>query len=167
MTLEEAIKTAITYETRIRDLYRSAAAATGDPVAAGVYGALADDEQHHVAYLEDRLKQWEKNGSITPEALGSTLPDIRRIAAEMGKIRDELEREDRTDEKQMLSKALHAELETSRFYEQMVQELTGDAQMMFQRFLEIENEHIEIVQAELDFVSRTGYWFDIKEFDME
>ena len=35
------------------------------------------------------------------------------------------------------------------------------------RFLEIENNHIRMVQFELDYVSKTGYWFDFKEFDME
>jgi hypothetical protein len=38
---------------------------------------------------------------------------------------------------------------------------------MFARFLEIEAGHIAIVQAELDYISHTGYWFDFKEFDME
>ncbi len=40
-------------------------------------------------------------------------------------------------------------------------------QEMFARFLEIEDAHAEAVQAELDYVMRTGYWSDFKEFDME
>ena len=49
----------------------------------------------------------------------------------------------------------------------MVTEMDGPAQKMFARFLEIEDEHIAMVQAELDYISKTGFWFDSKEFDME
>ena len=76
-------------------------------------------------------------------------------------------RDDRKDEKQMLSKALKAEIETSNFYRQMVAELADEGQKMFARFLEIEEGHINAVQAELDYLSHTGYWLDFKEFDME
>ena len=76
-------------------------------------------------------------------------------------------REDRTDEKRMLSKALQVEVETSAFYRRMVAEMEGAAREMFARFLEIEDGHIAAVQAELDFISHNGFWFDFQEFDME
>jgi rubrerythrin len=69
--------------------------------------------------------------------------------------------------KQMLSKALKAEIETSGFYRKMVDELPAEGRALFARFLEIENNHINAVQFELDYMSKTGYWFDFKEFDME
>lgn len=59
------------------------------------------------------------------------------------------------------------EIETSGFYKKMVDEMSDDAQRMFGRFLDIEAGHIAAVQAELDYLSRTGYWLDFKEFDME
>jgi len=31
----------------------------------------------------------------------------------------------------------------------------------------IEEGHLTIVRAEIDYLTRTGYWFDFKEFDME
>ena len=49
----------------------------------------------------------------------------------------------------------------------MVNEMTDEGQKMFSRFLEIEENHIAAVQAELDYITHTGYWFDFKEFDME
>jgi hypothetical protein len=45
--------------------------------------------------------------------------------------------------------------------------MTDEGQKMFARFLEIEENHIAAVQAELDYITNTGYWFDFKEFDME
>lgn len=75
--------------------------------------------------------------------------------------------EDLGDEKQLLSKALAVKVETSSFYGRMVKELPEEGQALFSRFLVIENGHIAAVQAELDYLSSTGYWFDWKEFDME
>ncbi len=49
----------------------------------------------------------------------------------------------------------------------MVAELDGPGQQMFARFLEIEQGHRTIVQAQLDAVSGLGYWFDIQEFRFE
>jgi rubrerythrin len=75
--------------------------------------------------------------------------------------------ENRRGEVEILSKALKAEVETSSFYERMVNELSDEGQRMFARFLEIEENHIAAVQFELDYITKTGYWFDFKEFDME
>lgn len=167
MTTEEAINTAIAYETRIRDLYQEAADTSEDAAGKNLFQTLANDEQRHIDYLESRLKQWTETGKITLEALTTTLPSRAALSEEMAKLEAGMARDDREIEQQMLTKALQVEQETSDFYQKMVDAMTDEAGEMFARFLQIENEHIDIVQAELDFVMRTGYWFDIKEFDME
>ena len=167
MTLEEAIKTAIAYETKIQKLYQEAHQLVSDPIGKSVFQALADDEQNHVVYLKDRLEQWQKTGQLSPEKLETTIPEKKIISRGVEKLSSRMAREDRNDEKQMLSKALSVEIETSKFYEQMVAEMQAEGRKMFARFLEIEAGHIAIVQAELDYISHTGYWFDFKEFDME
>lgn len=167
MQLETAIKTAIEYEIRIRDLYRDAAGQAVDPVGKRVFGALGEDEDRHVAYLRDRLDRWRRTGLLTVAALASSMPTRAAIEKELGRLETRMSRDDRGSERQMLSKALAVEVETSEFYQKLVDEMSGDGRRMFARFLEIENEHIAVVQAELDYVSQTGYWLDFKEFDME
>jgi rubrerythrin len=167
MTLDEAIKTALTYETRIRDLYREAAEAAEDPTGRNLFRLLAEDEQRHVDYLDSRLLQWERTGDIALDAVAEAIPSPRALKEGLAPVEASLAADDRKVEKQMLSKALAAEVETSEFYRRMVDTLSGEGQKLFARFLEIENEHIEIVQAELDYLSGSGYWFDQKEFDME
>ncbi len=166
MTIEEAIKTAIAYEGKIRDLYRQAANKTEDPVATRIFNALGDEEEGHIAYLNDRLRQWRQTGRITAEKLEAGIPSRQVIDREIDKLKPRLSRDNQKSEKQMFSKALHLEVETSRFYERMVAEMTDEGRKMFARFVEIENGHIDMVQAELDYISGTGYWFDFKEFDM-
>ena len=48
----------------------------------------------------------------------------------------------------------------------MVNELPAEARPLFRRFVEIEEGHEKIVQAEIDSVSGLGFWFDIQEFDL-
>jgi rubrerythrin len=167
MEIEKAIKTAIDYETKIRDLYQEATTKTSDSAGKHIFQALGKDEQNHVDYLLDRLAHWQETDRLEAGKLETTIPSKEIISREVKKLKAGMATEDRTDEKQMLSKALKVEVETSDFYRQMVAQMEGEGQEMFARFLEIEDEHIAIVQAELDYISRTGYWFDFKEFDME
>jgi len=167
MTIEEAMKTAIEYEIRIRDIYREAVAAVDVEAGKKIFETLAKEEQHHVDYLEHKLGQFQKTGAIEHEKLESVIPDQKSIDREADKVKSLTAEDFLGVKRSMLSKALEAEIKTSDFYERMVNELPAEARPLFERFLEIENNHIKVVQFELDYVSKTGYWFDFKEFDME
>jgi rubrerythrin len=67
----------------------------------------------------------------------------------------------------MLQNAFKVEVETSQFYQQMVKELDIEGQRFFSRFLEIEEGHVALVQSEIDCLSNTGFWFDMREFSVE
>jgi len=167
MNIEEAIRTALEYERRIRDIYLDAAEQAGDPAGKRVFAELGADEQRHVDYLKSRLAQWRQSGRIELENLEAAVPDLLRVRDAAAAVESKMDREDRRDEKQMLSKALQAEVETSAFYQKMVDALDGDGRRLFSRFLAIEQGHIDAVQAELDHLSSSGYWLGFKEFDME
>ncbi|UCD80105.1 MAG: hypothetical protein JSW26_01335 [Desulfobacterales bacterium] len=167
MTIEEAIKTAIEYEIRIRDIYRQAQASVADEVGRRVFDTLGNDEQHHIDYLEHKLAQLKKTGKIEVERLDSAVPSAETVDRESARIKSLMDKDFLGIRRQMLSKALEAEIETSDFYRKIVDTLPAEGQALFARFLEIENNHIKAVQFELDYLSKTGYWFDFKEFDME
>jgi len=167
MTLEEAIKTALEYEVKIRDAYVDAVKATKDEAGRKIFQQLADDEQRHVDYLEDKMNQWQETGSITVEKLESTIPSREVIQREAEKMRSRVTGEFRGLKELMLSKALQLELDTSNFYRKMVDQMQDEAKAMFARFLEIEDNHVEAVQFELDHVGNMGYWYGFEEFDIE
>ena len=167
MKLGEAIQTAIDYETKVLNVYQKASDTVSNTVGKRLFQALADDEQYHVEYLKKKLDQWQATGQLTVEDLKSSNPDIEVIASDIGMLESRMSEEDRGDEKQMLSKALTVEVETSNFYKKMVSEMSEEGQQLFSRFILIEDGHIAAVQAELDFINSSGYWFDSKEFDME
>ncbi|MCF8079045.1 MAG: ferritin family protein [Desulfobacterales bacterium] len=167
MNLEQAIRNALDYERRIRDIYEKAAGQAEDPVGKRVFAGLAADEQRHVDYLKSRLAQWSKARKISLENLEEAVPDRGWIREKSAPVEHQMAREDRKDEKQMLSKALQAEIETSAFYKKMIGALDGEGRRLFSRFYQIEQGHVDAVQAELDYLSGTGYWLGFKEFDME
>ncbi len=167
MSLENAIQTAMQMEAGIRDIYANALGQCSDPAGQRFFAMLRDDEQYHLDYLDERLHEWRRNGDIDLKAIQARVPAPDELQACLDGLEKTMAREDRGVLQQLLSKALNAEVATSDFYEKMVAENDGRARDMFSRFLEIENGHIAAVQAELDFVMNTGYWFDFKEFDME
>jgi len=167
MELGEAIVLAISYEEKLRDVYGEAAGAVSDPLGKSILKTLADDEQRHADYLKKRLEKWQATGRLDGEALESPLPPREEIEERARMHAGTLPADARGDEKQVLSRALRIEVETSDFYRRMVAEMPGEAGDLFNEFLRIEDRHIAAVQAELDYYSKTGYWFGIKEFDME
>lgn len=167
MTLEEAILTAVQYETKIRDVYQAAAQKIPEPAGKSFLETMAEDEQRHLDYLQDRLEHWKKTRRLTLPKLETVVPSNESIAKQMARFKSEISKKARGDQKRVLSRALKVEIETSEFYKQMVGEMTGQSQALFARFLVIENRHIAAVQMQLDYATKTGYWFDMKEFDME
>jgi rubrerythrin len=165
--IEKAIQTAIDYETKIRDIYRDAGQSVLDPEGKKFFKMMGDDEQYHIDYLMERLALWQESGQLSAKKLVSNVPSKEIIQRETDKIKAHMSTKDFSSVKVILSRALQAEVETSNFYKKLVNEMTDESQKMFAKFLEIEENHIAAVQAELDYITHTGYWFDFKEFDME
>jgi len=167
MTIEEAIKMAIEFEAQVRDVYRNAMEETTDPVGKRIFHVLADEEQNHLDYLQSKLYEWKRTGTITTERLETTMPSEEAIRERISKLEDRMADKEKGGQLQMFSRAFEVEVKTSDFYKKMVRELAPEGQQLFARFVEIEEGHLAIVRTEIDYLSRTGYWFDFKEFDME
>lgn len=167
MTNEEAIRTAIEFEKRVTAVYEQAAAAASDEAGRKVFGALAEEEQGHVAYLEHKLVQLSETGELTADPMKTVVPPQDQIQVGIGRMEKQVEPTDHTQELEFLRQALEAEEETSAFYERMVGELDAAGQALFANFLDIERGHKAIVQAEIDALTGMGFWFDFQEFNLE
>ena len=167
MTLEDAIQTAIEYEEKVRDVYVHARADSINDIGRRVFKALAKEEQGHVDYLHLKLAELQNTGRVTAEELESILPPSEVIKQSVDKLENRLATDDRDNETRLLKKALQVEVEASNFYQQMVKELGPEGQKFFAPFLGIEEGHVTLVQAELDCVSGTGFYFDMQEFSLE
>jgi len=167
VTIEEAIKTAIDFENRVRDVYSEAAGESEHETGRRLFKLMAEEEQHHVDYLEHALKKWREIGELSAEGLKTAVPSAATVASGVAKLKTELGERPSGAEIDHLKKAHAVETETSGFYRRMTEELPEEARKLFSRFLEIEEGHLAIVQAEIDHVSGTGYWFDVREFNQE
>lgn len=166
MTLEEAIRTAIEYEIRVRDAYLGSIDNIADETGQHVFRVLGNEEQEHIDYLRSRLEEWKKTGKLSPSKLETTVPARDVIDKGVKKLDNHLSERDYGTEREMLQKALAMEQETLDFYRKMVDELKEEKEL-FARFLEIEEGHQAIVQAELDYLNRSGTFFDFQEFNLE
>ena len=167
MEIENAIKTAIEHEMKVLDVYTQAAKSADSDIGKRVFKTLADEEQNHVNYLKDRLEQWKNKGQIKVEKLNTVIPSKKVIDENIKKLKGHMKDHNRGAELQMLWKALDVEIKTTEFYRKMVDEIDKELQGMFARFLEIEEGHMALVQAEIDSISGMGFWFDFREFDLE
>jgi len=169
MEIEEAINTAIEYETRVHGVYVDAEKSETDPTAKRVLGVLAREELDHVAYLKVRLAECTDTGTVRPEVLKTALPSRETIEAGVKELKARMDKKpgDHSASLKTLQRCLKVEEDTSAFYKKMVATLPGDAQKMFARFLEIEEGHQAFVAAEIDAVQGLGYWFDFQEFSLE
>ena len=167
MTVEEALKTAIEYETRVTAVYRGAYDKIDDSVGRRIFGVLAKEEEGHVAYLRSRLDEWQKSGKITLEGLETAIPSKEAVERAASELKTEPDRKAPDLELEMLEKALEIEKQTSDYYAKLVDEIPGEEKKLFKRFLEIEIGHEAIVEAEIHSVRGLGVWFDMDEFRLE
>jgi rubrerythrin len=167
VTIEEAINTGLEFEERVRKVYSEAAKKFAEPAARKIFSVLADEEDRHVEYLESRLDEWQKTGKVTAAALETAIPSAEAIEAGMKRLEKRMARQDYSAELEMLKKALDLEIEATDFFKQMVGELDAESQKLFERFVEIEQGHEAIVQAEIDALTGLGFWFDYAEFRLE
>jgi rubrerythrin len=167
--LDEAIKTAIEFEKKVARLYHESEGNAIDPDGRRIFSTLAREEAGHIVYLESRLTEWEKSGRITVEELQTVVPDRARIAEGRRRMAAKPARARTVSSAEVtyLERAVVAERETSAFYRTMVSEVPENDRKLFARFLEIEDGHLALVEAELDMVRGYGFWFGMREFDLE
>ena len=168
MTIDDAIREALRYERKVLAVYQEAADECGDSVGKAVFEGLGAEERGHVEYLEAKLAEWEKDGTVTPGDVATGVPAEEDVAEALAKtLRDNPTQGAQDTELEFLKRALEAETETSAFYERMVDELPPEGKALFEPFLKIENGHRSLVQAEIDALTGTGFWFDMAEFRFE
>ena len=167
MTIETALETALVYEKKVRDVYLEAAKKSVDETGTRIFSILAEEEAGHVAYLEHKIKQWNGPKNLSSDDLKTAIKTAFASSKEERKLRRVLSEDMRNDELALLKKAREVELETSQFYERMVAELPPQGQAFFKRFLEIEEGHLNLVQYEIDSLTKSGFWMGFQEFDME
>lgn len=167
MDSQAIFTTALEYEEKIRDFYRTAEGIIDDERGKAIFRALARDEQGHVDFLHYSLGQLQKKGAIDIARLTTSIPARAEIAANLTKLRSVIPERMLGDIKAALGSALKLERETSAYYRDARDKSEGDIRAIFEKFYAIEERHLDVVQIELDHALHNGMWFNFMEVDLE
>ena len=140
-----------------------------DPKAKNVLINLADDEVGHLTKLEKHLMNiLRKQPWLLPKA--EEIEAVAAVFASSAYQDKEIREEDLVDvdEVRILNLAVDREIIANRYYLDLA--ATADdpeAKEMFLALAKEEEVHMKILQAEIDSVGQSGFWFDMQEFTME
>lgn len=167
MIIETALQKAILYEKKIAQIYEKAAQQSLDSRGREIFELLAKEERDHVAYLTHKWEVWQAEKELSSTDLQTALAHAKHREHSAESVAATLSPAETQQELALLEMARNAEAETSQYYEELITSLPVEGQTFFRRFLEIEQAHLDLVQFEIDSLTRSGFWMGIQEFDME
>lgn len=163
----EALQVALDTEKKGFRFYKIAAKSSKDPKGREVFEHLAADEVEHmgvIATLYESLtndEPWmtyeeavEKFGVTPKEKI--IFPDVP----------DEVQED--FDDLKALEEALEFEKKAVQFYTKQAENSESEkARAFYQSLIQIEEGHVEIIQAELDSLMGAGIWLGFQEISLE
>ncbi len=163
----EGVMLAIDIEKRGYNFYTEAASVTEDPRGQAMFRRLAQDEVRHLEWLTGHKESLEKSGQWKDVALsGKALALGGRVFPKSAGPRSGAT--DKTRELEALRRGIQAEKDSMALYfalEAKIDDVRGKE--TFQRLASEEEGHFHLLQAEHDYLSRSGFYFDMPEFSME
>ncbi len=169
MGVKEALKFAIELEKEGMKAYLDMALATGSPEGKNMFVWLAREELAHMKLFEEMLKEVEGEG--VAETKGELEREEALMKEMMPKVKKlEVERGGKAEvhELDALRAALQLEVKTRDFYKEQAQKAEDPkVRDLFARLAEVEQGHYELIQAQIDYATQTGFWFGVREFNIE
>jgi rubrerythrin len=164
--VEEAIKTAIQLEKDGRKFFQQAAQETSNELGKKMFQKLAADEVRHLVTFEKMFKTLA-DPETWRELLKSGSPR-ERMPFFAEKVENRSPAEKGADEVSALRQALEVERKAIDFFKRVSQEAHDpEASRIFQLIAEEEVSHYDLIQAQIDSVTNSGFWFDVGEFQMD
>ncbi len=143
---EEILGTALELEVKGLKFYTDAEKKTGNKTGKKMFAQLAKEEEEHIKSLKDMFR------NLYPDRTHRDIPLFDTVVSEY------------SGEVEALRIAMTMEKAAIQFYTDWAQ---GNVESLFRELIEFEKKHLELLQAELDYVMKTGFWFDHFESSME
>jgi len=155
------LATAIEAEKRSLRVYLGLAWDTRDGSGKQVFIRLATDEFEHMRLLETWHGAGRPPGTIEASVVQLLVPQLSdkslRIRESAGQ-----------NQLSALNTALDLERSAQAFYEEQSRKAQAEpVRAMFARLAEMEAAHYALLQAEIDSIQQTGFWFGLREFTLE
>lgn len=161
-----ALKTAIEIEDQGLLNFLKFARQTKDTTGKNMFIRLAMDEHEHRRIIEKQLNNLLAGKPLLKIEIPKS--EIEQVAPTIREKQQKTRGESGLLEIDALNTALDLERKAAKFFREQA-DLVADpeAKGMFIRLAEWEDAHFDIIQAELDSIQGTGFWFGIPEFQMD
>jgi rubrerythrin len=161
----QAMKTAIEMEISGHKFFTNAAKRVESEVGKKLFGRLAQEELLHLQVFEKIFGDVSR-GVEWKVAVRSVEPEVK--VPYFDEAKKNFKPKDLTLELDFLKKALDLERRAMEFFEKAATDAEDEAaQEIFKKVKEQEQLHYDLIQAEIDHLSGSGFWFDVREFDMD
>lgn len=158
--IKEAIKTAIQMEKDGYSFYKKAAIQTSSDMGRTIFESLANDELLHLDVFEKMFEdkvgksEWEKlvNSGKKYADMPIFQKDLKTVeGANPG-----------TNELDALNIAMTSEKEAIEYYTK-IKERTVESEVkeIIDEIIEQEKNHYSILEQEFNYLSKTGYWYEM------
>jgi len=156
------LKTAIEAEKESLLAYLEFARKVKDEAGKNMFIKLGIDEFEHINLFEKQLEDLcSKRACSDVEIKGS---EIEKLVPRL----DELEKENGLsgiDDVSALKTALELEKRGIEYYSEQAEKSQDKfISSMFKRLVEMEQSHYDLILAELDYIEKTGFWFNVLGF---
>ena len=163
--VENAIIEAIKLEIDGRYFFKQAAEVTHNELGKKMFQKLADEEIQHLNTFRELFtsiikdKDWQKY--VTKEELEGGSSVIQELVSRMKTAEGKSEVE-------ALTIGMELEMKAVEFFERCAKE-TDDpvAKEIFNKICDEERFHYDLIQAQHDSVTHSGFWLDSAEFQMD
>jgi rubrerythrin len=164
----QAVRHLVRMETVGYEFYDRLAARTEDPKGRQLFERLRDEEIEHMQlgrqYLHELLGDEEAARILASDVLDEGPFAGWWVFPPAGDQRVDA----RTEEVQAVQVAIDAEKRSEEFYRDRLTRTDDEkGRWMYEKLAAMEHRHVQLLAWELDYLTKTGYWMDIAEFDVE
>lgn len=163
----EVFKKSIELELNGKAFFEHVAEATHNELGKKMFRKLANDEAQHLKVFSDMFtkavgEDWKKHVDTGKSR------DESPIIEALTKRVESAAKAGRSSELEAISIGMELERKAIDFFDGAAKR-TSDAKAreVFNRITDEEKSHYDLLQAQYDYVSNSGYWFDIAEFRMD
>jgi rubrerythrin len=161
------IKEAIKLELDGQSFFEYVADATHNELGKKMFTKLAHDEAQHLRVFSEIFTElvgedWKKHiGDVKKREKAPMIDALAKKVAKAGK-------EGRASELEAISIAMDLERNAIEFFCSAAKGTTDTkARDVFNRIADEERLHFDLLQAQYDNLTNSGYWFDVAEFRMD
>jgi len=163
----EALQVAMDTEKKGYTFYKIAAKSSKDPKGQEVFEHLACDEIEHMGVIATIFESLTNNEPwMTYEEAFAKYGETPKDKIIFPDVPEETQ--EGFDDLKALEEALEFEKKAVQFYTKQAEEAEGEkAKAFYQSLIEIEEGHVQIIQAELDSLMGAGIWLGFQEISLE